>query len=79
MSQLRMTCSDDEDVSAEESSSAQGILRPPKEHPSVKKFRDTQKERNAHVQFPTDKDSKALDRGEGVGFRARHCGQAVGV
>ena len=54
--QAEMTCSDDEDVSAEESVSAQGIFRPPKEHPSVKKFRDMQKERNSHLQFPTDKD-----------------------
>ena len=45
MSQLRMTCSDDED-------------------PSVKKFHDMQKERHPHLQFPTDKDSKALDTGE---------------
>ena len=52
VSQLRMTCSDDEDVSAEESSSAQGILRPPKEHPSVKKFHDMQKEKSFPPAFP---------------------------
>ena len=74
-----MTCSDDEDASAEEGSSTQGILRPPKENPSVKKFRDTQKERNPHLQFPTDKDSKAMDRGDGAGFCTRRCGQAAGV
>ena len=60
MSQLRMTCSDDED-------------------PSVKKFHDGQKEIRSHLQFPTDKDSKALDRGDGVGFCTRRCGQEVGV
>ena len=35
--QAEMTCSDDEDVSAEESSSTQGLRVPPKEHLSVKK------------------------------------------
>ena len=65
MSQLRMTCSDDEDVSAEESSSTQGIRVPPKEHLSVKKFRVKQKERNPHLQFPTHKDSKVLQGGKG--------------
>ena len=63
--QAEMTCSDDEDVSAEESSSTQGLLMPPKEHLSVKKFRDKQKERNPHLQFPTHKDSKVLQSGKG--------------
>ena len=34
------------------------------EDPSVKKFHDMQKERHVHLHFPTDKDSKALGRGE---------------
>ena len=79
MSQLRMTCSDDEDVSAEESSSTQGLLMPPKEHLSVKKFRDKQKERQPHLQFPTHKDSKVLQSGKGWFFCRRRCGQALGV
>ena len=66
--QAEMTCSDDEDVSAEESSSTQGLLMPPKEHLSVKKFRDKQKERNPHLQFPTHKDSKVLQSGKGGDF-----------
>ena len=63
--QAEMTCSDDEDVSAEESSSTQGLPMPPTEHLSVKKFRDKQKERNPHRQFPTHKDSKESQSGKG--------------
>ena len=64
MSQLGMSCSDDEDVSAEESSSTQGLLMPPKEHLSVNKFRNKHKERNPHLQYPTNKDSKVLQSGK---------------
>ena len=62
--QAEMTCSDDEDVSAEESSSTLGIRVPPKEHLSVNKFRGKQKERHPHLQFPTHKDSKVLQSGK---------------
>ena len=44
------------------------MTRSDDEDPSVKKFHDMQKERHSHLQFPTDKDSKALDRGEEWAF-----------
>ena len=62
--QAEMTCSDDEDVSAEKCSSTQGLLMPPTEHLSVKKFHDKQTGRNPHLQFPTHKDSKVLQSGK---------------
>ena len=55
------------------------MTRSDDEDPSVKKFHDMQKERHSHLQFPADKDSKALGRGDGVFDCTRRCGQSVGV